>query len=142
MRPKPNMDLIVEKTVELCNTIINQPAYMELKKMIQDFLSSEQDMDQYNQVIMAQRALQQKQQHGLQLTKEDVDGFEQQRFSLYENPIIRDFMYAQQELGKIEKVISQYVIKTIDLDRIPTEDELNDDGGCGCGGGGCGCGGH
>lgn len=141
MRPKPEMNSIIEKTEELCRTILNQPAFLELKKMINVFMESEDAINQYNHLFDSQRMLQQKQHQGIRLTKEEIDQFEEERFKLYENPITRDFLYAQQELGKIQDVVNKYVMKTIELDRLPEESDLEDEG-CGCGGGGCGCGGH
>lgn len=141
MRPKPEMNSIIEKTEELCLTILNQPAFKELKKMVDDFLNNDEAINQYNALFEKQNMLKQKQQYGVSLTKAEIDDFEQDRYELYNNPITRDFMYAQKEFSGIEKIIGKYVMKTIELDRLPNEEEL-EDGGCGCGGGGCGCGGH
>lgn len=151
MRPKPNMEEIKEKTVELCQLILDQPVFPELKSMITDFFADEEAMALYNNVIEKQRILQQKQQHGMPLTQEEVDAFENDREKIYVNPISRDFLYASQEFDKVQDLVIKHVIKTIELDRIPTEEDM-EEGGCGCGGncgcggggegGGCGCGGH
>jgi len=141
MRPKIDMDVINAKMEDLCREVINQPAFAEFKQMIEDFLVNDQALEQYNRLVDRQRMLHQKQHQGLRLTQQEIDDFEEERFQLYENPITRDFMYAQQELSKIQKTLTKYVTKTIELGRLPEESDL-DEGGCGCGGGGCGCGGH
>jgi hypothetical protein len=43
-------------------------------------------------------------------------------------------------LDKVQDLVIKYVLKTIELERIPTEEDLVEEG-CGCGGS-CGCGGH
>jgi cell fate (sporulation/competence/biofilm development) regulator YlbF (YheA/YmcA/DUF963 family) len=141
LRPKPDLAEITLKLEDLCTTILNQPAYKELKKMVEDFLADDNAMKQYNGLFNKQRTLQQRQQSGLQLTQADIDDFEQDRYNLYSNPVTRDFMYAQQEFDKVQSLVGRYLVKTIELDRLPTEEELEDTGGCGCGGS-CGCGGH
>jgi cell fate (sporulation/competence/biofilm development) regulator YlbF (YheA/YmcA/DUF963 family) len=141
LRPKPDMVEITQKVEDLCLTILNQPAYKELKKMVEDFLANDDAIKQYNGLVNKQRTLQQKQHSGIQLTQVDIDDFEKDRYDLYTNPITRDFMYAQQEFDKVQSLVDKYLMKTIELDRLPTEEELEEGGGCGCGGS-CGCGGH
>ncbi|WML37941.1 YlbF family regulator [Neobacillus sp. OS1-2] len=142
MRPKPNMDEIREKTEELCQLILDQEAFPKLRAMITDFYADEAAMSLYNETLEKQRALQQKQQQGYQLTREEINIFEEAREKIYLNPVSRDYLYGSQELDAIQDLVIKYVLKTIELERIPMEEDLEDQG-CGCGGGGsCGCGGH
>jgi cell fate (sporulation/competence/biofilm development) regulator YlbF (YheA/YmcA/DUF963 family) len=140
MRPKPDMDEIKVKTEELCKLILDQPAFPELRGMINDFFADEEAKYLYNDVVQKQRALQQKQQQGFELTREDMNVFDEAREKIYLNPVSRDFLYASQELDKVQNLVINYVLKTIELERIPTEEDLVEEG-CGCGGS-CGCGGH
>jgi cell fate (sporulation/competence/biofilm development) regulator YlbF (YheA/YmcA/DUF963 family) len=142
MRPKPNMDEIREKTEELCQLILDQEAFPELRAMITNFYANDEAIVLYNEVLEKQGALQQKQQQGFQLTTEEINAFEDEREKIYLNPVSRDFLYGSQELDKIQDLVIKYVLKTIELERIPSEEDLADQG-CGCGSGGsCGCGGH
>lgn len=134
-----DMSLIMEKTEELCLAILKQPSFKEMKKSISDFVSNETAIDQYNELMDKQRMLRQKQHSGVELTQEDIDAYEMEEYKLYKNPIARKFLYAQREFEQVHDFISQYVIKTIELDRIPTVEDFAS-GGCGCGGN-CGCGG-
>ncbi|HJV16243.1 MAG TPA: YlbF family regulator [Bacillales bacterium] len=140
MRPKPDMDEIKVKTEELCKLILDQPAFPELRAMINNFFADEEAKYIYNDVVQKQRALQQKQQQGFELTREDMNVFDEAREKIYLNPVSRDFLYASQELDKVQNLVINYVLKTIELERIPTEEDLVEEG-CGCGGS-CGCGGH
>jgi hypothetical protein len=84
------------------------------------------------------QALQQKQQMSLPLSGEEIADFEQHRDNLLKNPVAREFMDAQEELHSVQHSIQQFVSKTLELGRLPTEEDLN--GGC-CGGhSSCGCG--
>ncbi|WML43439.1 YlbF family regulator [Neobacillus sp. PS3-40] len=140
MRPKPDMEEIRVKTEELCQLIIDQAAFPELRAMINDFFVNEEAKFLYNDVMEKQRALQQKQQQGLQLSREDINVFDEAREKIYLNPVSRDFLYASQELDKVQNLVIKYVLKTVELERIPTEEDLIEEG-CGCGGS-CSCGGH
>lgn len=137
MITKEEMDLIVQKTEDLCVTVLSQPSFKELKEMVDRFTSNQDAIAQYNRVAEKQQILRQKQRSGAQLTQEEINDFEQEDYSLYANEITRQFLYAQREFGKVHKLVSQYVVKTIELNRLPDENDLNS-GGCGCGSGGCG----
>ena len=100
MRQRPDMDEIREKTEELCQLILDQPAYPELKGMIKKFFADDDAKALYNEVLEKQRFLQEKQQRGLQLSKEEVDAFEEDRDKLYMNPVSNNFMFASQEIDK------------------------------------------
>lgn len=140
MRSKPNMEEIRVKTEELCQLILDQPAFPELRAMISDFFGNNEARALYNDVMERQHALQQKQQQGFQLSNEDIKAFDEAREKIYLNPVSRDFLYASQELDKVQDLVIKYVLKTIELERIPTEEDLVEEG-CGCGGS-CSCGGH
>jgi len=134
------IDKIREKTEELCQFILDQSAFSELKDMINSFLGDGEATSLYNEIIEKQRALQQKQQGGIPLTDEEVDDFNAAREKLYANSVARDFLYASEELDKVQDLVIKYVLKTIELEKVPTEADING-GGCACGGGGaCGCG--
>ncbi len=88
-------------------------------------------------MVAAGQALQEKQQNSLPLTSEEVDDFEKRRRDLLGNPVARGFLDAQEELHEVQQSVQRLVGKTLELGRIPTEDEMCDGGGCGHG---CGCG--
>ncbi|MGV3487494.1 MAG: YlbF family regulator [Tuberibacillus sp.] len=137
-----DIEKIREKTEELCQFILDQAAFPKLKANINDFLADGEATALYNEIIEKQRALQQKQQQGIILTQEEVDDFNAAREKLYANSVARDFLNASEELDKIQDMIIKYVLKTIELEKVPTEADLNG-GGCACGGNGaCSCGAH
>ena len=128
---------ITRKTRELCQTILDEPALRAVRQRIDNFMADEQTRAQYDGLITKGEALQQKQQMSLPLTGEEISDFEQHRDSLLNNPVAREFLDAQQELHRVRESIQKYINKTLELGRLPSEEEMSAD--C-CGHEGCGCG--
>jgi cell fate (sporulation/competence/biofilm development) regulator YlbF (YheA/YmcA/DUF963 family) len=128
---------ITRKTRELCQTILDEPTMQALRQRIDSFMADEQTRAQYDDLITKGQALQQKQQQSLPVTNEEISDFEQHRDSLLNNPVARGFLDAQQELHQVQESIHKYVSKTLELGRLPSEEEMCGD--C-CGHDGCGCG--
>src|SRR5215471_12183967 len=127
---------VLQKTKELCQTILDQPNMQSIRQRIDAFMGDEQTRTQYDGLVNKGQALQQKQQMALALTGEQIADFEQHRDSLMRNPVARAFMDAQEELHQVQQSVHQYVNKTLELGRLPTEQEMQG-GSCGHG---CGCG--
>ena len=128
--------VIIQKTRELCQTILDQPDMRSARERIQTFIADEKSRAQYDGLMAKGQALQQKQEHSQPLSNEEISAFEKDRDALLNNPIARGFLNAQEQLHNVHKSINEYVSKTLELGRLPTEAELGD-GGCGDG---CGCG--
>jgi len=128
-------DAILEKTKELCQTIVAQPHFQSLRKQVDTFLANERSKQQYQLVVEKGEALQQKQQTGMPLSNDEIAEFEKHRETLVNDPIARGFLDAQQEMHKVQESVGQYVAKTLELGRIPSDDEMSG-GSCGHG---CGC---
>jgi cell fate (sporulation/competence/biofilm development) regulator YlbF (YheA/YmcA/DUF963 family) len=127
---------ILRKTRELCQTILDEPTMQSIRQRIDAFMGDDQTKTQYENLVNKGQALQQKQQMATQLTNEEVQEFEKDRDALLQNPVARGFLDAQEELHNVKQSVHQYVNKTLELGRLPTEDDLNGGGSCGHG---CGC---
>jgi len=128
-------DAILEKTKELCQTIVEQPQFQSLRRDVDAFLASEDAKNQYQLVIEKGEALQQKQQTGMPLSNDEIAEFEKHRETLINNPVAKAFLDAQQEMHKVQESVGQYVAKTLELGRIPTTDDFPSEScghGCGC----------
>jgi|SRR5271170_5355285 len=128
---------ILRKTKELCQTILEEPAIQIIRQRIETFMGDQAARTQYDGVVTKGQALQQKQQLSMELTGEEVADFEQHRDAMLSNPVARNFLDAQEEMHKVQESIHQFVSKTLELGRVPSEEEVNH--GC-CGHDGCGCG--
>lgn len=124
------------KALDLCESIITQPEFSALRLKIDQFLVNDAARQQYQELTEQGEYLHHKQHQGVQLTKEEIDGFEKKRKDFYNNPVARDFMDAQDQAFKMRDLVAQYVSKTFELGRVPTEDDFESGGNCGEG---CGC---
>ena len=128
--------VIMQKTRELCDTIVAQPEFQALQRQIAQFMNDEQAKSQYQAVVERGDILQQKQQMGAPLEDNEIAEFNKHRDVLVNNPVARGFLDAQQAMQDVQKTIGQYVAKTFELGRTPTEEDMSsccsDHGGCGC----------
>jgi cell fate (sporulation/competence/biofilm development) regulator YlbF (YheA/YmcA/DUF963 family) len=89
----------------------------------------------YQSVVEKGDALQQQQRMGVPLDGETVAAFEQERDQLFQDPVAKAFLDAQQEMHRIQESVMQYVGKTFELGRVPAPEDF-DSGNCGPS---CGC---
>ena len=125
--------IIVQKTRELCQTIVEQPEFQSIRQRIDTFMADDAAKVQYQTVVEKGEMLQHKQQMGLPMSAEEISEFEKNRDALINNPVARDFLDAQQAMQKVQESVGQYVAKTFELGRPPSEEDFH---GCGSG---CGC---
>jgi cell fate (sporulation/competence/biofilm development) regulator YlbF (YheA/YmcA/DUF963 family) len=135
MTTQTDENTITKKTKELCHAIVTQPEMISIRKRIDTFLSDTGARGQYETVASKGQALHEKQQNGQPLESAEISDFEKHRDSLLQNPVARGFLDAREELHKIQHSIQNYISKTLELGRVPTEADL-DEGSCGDG---CGC---
>jgi cell fate (sporulation/competence/biofilm development) regulator YlbF (YheA/YmcA/DUF963 family) len=129
--------LVLRKTKELCQAILDEPSMQSIRQRIDAFMGDEKTREQYDNLVAKGQALQQKQQSSMPLSGEEIADFEQHRDTVLGNPVARGFMDAQEELHQVQESVQQYVNKTLELGRMPTEGDLSSGGSCGHG---CGCG--
>ncbi|MDX6766496.1 MAG: YlbF family regulator [Candidatus Methylacidiphilales bacterium] len=138
IQPAIDEAAIRDKTRELCELIVNQPAFLELRKDVERFLVDEGAQTQYRHVTEKGRLLQSRQHAGQEISDEDFADFERQRTLLVQNPVALAFLEAQQSMNGIQDEVNKLISKTFELGRLPTEEELACDNQGGCGSG-CGC---
>ena len=126
---------IEDKTGELCQTIIDQPEMISIRKRIDNFLSDSKTRGQYETVMSKGQALQEKQAQSQPLESAEIADFERHRDALLNNSVARGFLDAQEELHEIQHSIQKHISKTLELGLVPTEGDF-DNGSCGHG---CGC---
>lgn len=139
MAPTIEETAITRKTRELCQTILDEPSVQAIRQRIDTFMGDEATRSQYDSLVTKGQALQEKQQMSQPLSGEEISDFEQHRDSLLKNPVAREFLDAQQELHQVRESIQKYVNKTLELGRLPLEEDLSSD--C-CGDHSCGSCGH
>src|SRR5207237_490573 len=126
---------VIQKTKELCQAILDQASMQSIRQRVDAFMADDKSRAQYEGVMTKGQALQQKQQNSMPLSGDEITEFESQREALLNNPVARGFLDAQEELHQVQESVQQYVTKTLELGRLPTEEDM---GGGSCGHG-CGC---
>jgi len=127
---------VMSKTKELCQAILDQPNMPSIRQRVDAFMGDEETRTRYDALMNKGQALEQKQQLSLPLSGEEIADFEQHREALLNNPVARGFLDAQEELHQVQESIRHYVSKTLELGRVPTDEEMSG-GSCGHG---CSCG--
>ncbi len=126
---------VLQKTKELCQAILDQPNMQSIRQRVDAFMADEKARAAYDVVMSKGQALQQKQQMSLPLSGDEITDFESHREALFNNPVARGFLDAQEELHQVQESIHTYVNKTLELGRMPAEEDISG-GSCGHG---CGC---
>ena len=116
---------VIEKTRELCETILSQPEYQAIRQQVDAFLSDEKAQEQYQTLSTKGEYLQHKQAQNLPLSGEEIAEYESHRESFFSNPVARDFVGAQQAIHKMQETVAQYVAKTFELGRIPNTEDFD-----------------
>src|SRR5207247_2593822 len=107
--------VILEKTKELCQAILDQPNMRSARERIQTFVADEKARSLYEGLMAKGQALQQKQEQSIPPTAEEITAFETDRDALLNNPVARGFLDAQEELQEVHQSINQYISKTLEL---------------------------
>ncbi len=135
MLTQSEQNLVLEKTRELCATIIAQPNMGTIRKNIDSFMADDKSRSQYETLMQKGQELHEKQHRSLPLSGEEISNFEKSREALLANPVARGFLDAQEEMHELQETIQKHVAKTLELGRLPTPDDF-EGGSCGHG---CGC---
>lgn len=136
MQTATEESLVIQKTRELCQTLLDQPEVQAMRQKIDAFMANDQTRGQYDTLMAKGQALQQKQHSGTPLDSKEIDEFEGLRTRFLNNPVARDYLDAQEEMQKLQQSVTQFVSKTFELGRVPEESDLESEGSCGSG---CGC---
>jgi len=130
--------VLADKTRELCQALLEHPAFLSAQQRMRSFIADAQARAHYESVASKGQELRQRQQADGLISEGEVRAFEADRDALLRNPVARDFLQAQSDLEQLRQSIEQYIALTLELGRLPNEEDL---GSCGCGSG-CGCHSH
>jgi cell fate (sporulation/competence/biofilm development) regulator YlbF (YheA/YmcA/DUF963 family) len=128
-------DAVRRKTVELCETIVQQPQFQSIRRRVESFMADADARQQYQSLSEKGQALHERHHQGLPLDGREVAAFDDERDAFLSNPVAKGFMDAQEELHELQQGVQQYVAKTFELGRVPTEEDLQESScgeDCGC----------
>jgi cell fate (sporulation/competence/biofilm development) regulator YlbF (YheA/YmcA/DUF963 family) len=128
-------DAVRQKTVELCEAIVQQPEFQSIRQRVDSFMADAKAQQQYQSLTEKGRSLHEKQHQGLPLDGKEVAAFESERDGLLGNPVAKAFIDAQEEMHEMQEGVHKFIQKTFELGRLPEDADLSE-GSCGEG---CGC---
>lgn len=129
---------VIAKTRELCETLLAQDSYKDLKAKLDAFLADPEAQAMYQTLSKEQSRLVALQEETGDIPEEEVSAFEDQRERLLLHPVAGGFVDAQRGFEELRDTVVNHLTKTFELGRLPTPEEVAPKSGC-CGGG-CGCG--
>jgi cell fate (sporulation/competence/biofilm development) regulator YlbF (YheA/YmcA/DUF963 family) len=128
-------DVVRQKTLELCETIVQQPQFQSIRQRVDTFMADSAAQKQYQSLSEKGRSLHERQHQGLPLDGKEIAAFDSERDAFLSNPVGKGFIDAQEEMHELQQGVQQVVSKTFELGRVPSEEDLQE-GSCGHG---CGC---
>ena len=125
--------VVLQKTKELCQAILDQPEFQKIRQGLDTFMANDEVRGQYQTLSEKGEYLQHKQQTGGELSDAEIAEFERDRQSFLNNPVARGFLDAQKEMHRVQESVTHYVNKTFELGRVPEESDFESCGhGCNC----------
>jgi cell fate (sporulation/competence/biofilm development) regulator YlbF (YheA/YmcA/DUF963 family) len=126
---------IIQKAMELCQAVAEQPDFQALKGKLDAFMRDEVVKFQFQQINELNEILQMKHQGGMEILEAEIAQFDLLREDLMKNPVAQGYIEAQQEMQKLHEALGRFVKKTFELGYSPEYEDVFD-GSCGSG---CGC---
>ncbi len=126
---------LIQKTKELCQTILEQPEFQTIRRRLDTFSTNDEAQNLFQSLNEKGEFLNHRQQQGVTLTSDEIADYEKDRETFLKNPVATGFLDAQREMQKIQESVGQYVSKTFELGRVPEPEDFQG-GSCGAG---CGC---
>ena len=129
---------LVARVRELCQFIVNQPEFAAVKGKVDKFMGDEFAKALFVDMRQIGHELEHKQHAGEQLADTEIARFEKARDTALGNAVVREFMEAQQAMHEMHSTVNSYITKTLELGRVPEDEDFCDKDGDSCGHG-CGC---
>jgi cell fate (sporulation/competence/biofilm development) regulator YlbF (YheA/YmcA/DUF963 family) len=133
--PVAQAPTLEDKALELCQFVLDQPEFQDSWSRIEAFLADPAAQNLYREWQEASRDLAMRERQGVPLTDHDLVVVESRKEAVLANDVAIGFAESEEILNGIFGTVTQLLQKTLQLGRVPTEEDLS----AGCCGGGCGC---
>lgn len=126
---------------DLCSAVISDPQIQEQKARIDAFLNNAEARALFECVNKMGEELRQKHMAGMEPTEAEINQFDKLREDVVSNSVCNGFLQARQTVDTVFGEINRYFGMTLELNRVPTQEEIDasiqqQSSGC-CGGGNC-----
>ena len=129
---------IKEKALELCQFVADAPEFAEAHQTIQKFIDDDEAKAVYGKLQEKSHQLHQLSHQGQKPSDADLDELNSLQKAVAANPLAAAFVGAENQLDDTFRTVTKLLQKTLQLGRVPTEEDLAESD-C-CSSGGCGCG--
>jgi cell fate (sporulation/competence/biofilm development) regulator YlbF (YheA/YmcA/DUF963 family) len=129
---------LVSRVRELCQFIVSQPEFATVKGKVDAFMGDESAKALFVEMRQIGHDLEHKQHAGQTLDEAEIAKFEKARDTALGNTVVREFMDAQQAMHEMHSTVNTLITKTLELGRVPEDEDFCDKDGDSCGHG-CGC---
>ena len=128
-----------DKIRELCEALLEDDNVGNAREQIARFMNDPAATAGYAKLAEMSEQLQRKEMAGEAISEDEGQAFEELRRVTLNEPPVQAFMQARGLLQEMESFIMAYVSRTLELGRIPRENELAPEQSGGSCGEGCGC---
>ena len=126
---------IESRLQELCAAIAADPDIVAAREKAEAFLSNEEAVGLYRQVVSVGRDLEQRDRAGTPISGKEVQDFEELQERADQHDAIRSFAEAQETFRHVVDTVGAFVAKTLEKGAVPSAEEMESS----CCGSGCGC---
>ena len=126
---------ILLKTQELCQIIMEQPEYLDIRRRLAAFQGDARVQAQFVQLNEKREQLEKKQQEEGAISPAEIAEFERLRDGFVSHPVASAFLQAQEDLHEIRRMVNAYMTHTFETGRLASPQEIIDAScghNCGC----------
>ena len=130
-----NNSELKEKLNDFCSFLNKIPQIDKLNQELDNFLTNEKNNELHEEALKWEEVIEQKQLDGQEILEEDLNAFKDIHSKLNAQNGAEEFFSAQENLLSFMDEITSYITISLQLGRVPNEDELESlkDESCGCG---------
>lgn len=125
--------LVIRKTLELCEAILEQPEYRSIQERVLAFEEDEQAQGLYEALIEKEQELSRERNSGAPVGETELAELDCRWKELVENPVAKAFLDARDEAQEIQARVHRYISGTFELGCVPKPEDMEGCGqGCSC----------
>lgn len=128
----------LDKAKELCQSVLDDSKLQSAFRSIDAFMENDSAKGIYSAMQAKAEELHTKQSAGFDLTAGEIEEYNKLRDQVFENPVAKAFIDAQEEMHSVQATVNGWLSMTFELGRMPTDEDFDQHSSC-CNTGGCGC---
>ncbi|MFQ3577498.1 MAG: YlbF family regulator [Verrucomicrobiia bacterium] len=136
IEPLAQDKVLLDSVRALCADLIASPAFAAHRRAVEEFMHDETARALFERATDFQLELNRKHSENEIISEVEEEEFEALRQEVLANARCRAFVEAQEDLKNTEATLHLYITRTLQLGRVPSEEELLPEQACGCGSGG------